>query len=361
MSGGGGGQKFTPSSTRIDPALSPYRDMAMQGAAQLYGQGTPQYFQGQNWVDPSAATQQALQLAQSRAISGSPLLASAQDSIANMTGSVNPAVSGYQSISGTYRDPSSSFYQGVMNGSQQNGAMDYLKRTANGDYLNGNQFFDGAFKHATQSAQNQFTDSVNSALSSASAAGRYGSSALGNVLDRANQTYARSLNDTAGSLAYQNYAAERGMQEAAIGNMGNLYQQDTANRMAGASALTQGANNAYANQLATLQGMAGAYGQQMQAQLGAAQLAPTLANADYADYEKLLQTGQIAEGYDQSKLAGQMDRWNYETQAPYQQQSWFGNFLSGLPQGSDTFKFKRDFSNADMQAAQQWLQTQGLI
>ncbi len=78
MSGGGGGQKFTPTSTRIDPSLSPYRDMAMQGASKLYGQGTPQYFQGQTWVDPSQATQSALQMVQNRASTGSPLVQTAQ-------------------------------------------------------------------------------------------------------------------------------------------------------------------------------------------------------------------------------------------------------------------------------------------
>ncbi len=359
---GGGSQKFTPTSTRVDPSLAPYRDMAVQGASQLYGQGTPGYFQGQNWVDPSTATNQALSLAQTRALNGSPLVSAAQNSVAGLTNSSNPAIAGYQSISSAgFNDPSSAFYKNMMNNGSPNGAMSYLQRTANGDFLNGNQFFDGAFRHATQGAQNQFTDSVNSALSSASAAGRYGSSALGNVLDRANQTYARSLNDTAGQLAYQNYASERGMQEAAIGNMGNLYQQDTANRMAGAQSLTQGANTAATNQLNALQGMNNAYGQQAQTQLNASQLAAGLANQDYADLEKLLQTGQIAEGYDASKLAGQMDKWNYETQAPYQMQSWYGNFLSGIPQGSDTMKFKRDLSEADYRAAEEWAKSQGLL
>lgn len=204
MSGGGGGQNST-SKTELNPDFKPYVTYALDQAKSIYNSNPT--LPSQMWVDPSAQTQQAFQMATNRATAGSPLLQAAQ---------------------------------------QQNMA------TINGDYLNGNPFFQGAFANATQAANNQYTDNVNALLSKASAAGRYGSSALGNVLDRANQTYATSLNNTAGSLAYQNYANERLAQQNAINN------------------------------------------------------APTMANADYNDINKLLQVGQAREGYDQAKIQGQL-------------------------------------------------------
>ena len=204
MGGGGGGQKST-STTEISPDFKPYIQYALGEAKNIYNSNPT--LPSQMWVDPSAQTQQALQVATDRATAGSPLLKAAQ---------------------------------------QQN------LSTINGDYLNGSPFFQGAFKAATESANNQYTDNVNAILSKASQAGRYGSSALGNVLDRANQTYANSLNNTAGTLAYNNYAAERAAQQNAMNN------------------------------------------------------APTMANADYNDINKLLQVGQAFEGYDQSKIQGML-------------------------------------------------------
>lgn len=359
---GGGSTRFTPTSTRIDPSISPYRDMAVQGAATLYGQGAPDYFSGQNWVDPSANTLSALNLTQQRAMAGSPLVDAAQGSTQNLTGFANPALSGYQSmVNQGYADPSSPFYRNLQGGAYQNEAGDYLRSTANGDYLNGNQFFDGAFRAATQGATNQFNDSVNSALSNASLAGRYGSNAMDNILNRVGQTYADSLNNTAGSLAYNNYASERARQEAAVNALGGLSQQDILNRFSGAQALTSGSQNAFTNQLNALSGLGSTATNNAQIQLGASQLAPTLANQDYFDINQLLQAGQIGESYDQAKLAGQMDRWMYETQAPYQLQSWYGNFLSGIPQGADTTRYNSTTSGGLTSAQQSWLQSQGLI
>ena len=217
--GGGGSQKFTPTSTRVDPSIAPFRDFALSESQRLYNQGAPRYFEGQNYIDPSQATQSALQMATQRAQAGNPMVGAAQ---------------------------------------QANMAM------IQGDYLSGNPFFEGAFKAATQGARNQFTDSVNQSLSNASMAGRYGSDAMDNILNRTAQTYADSLNNTAGTLAYNNYAAERGFQNNAIQNAG------------------------------------------------------AMAALDYADAERMFQVGQAQENYDREKLAADMDRFNYNENAPFQ-------------------------------------------
>jgi hypothetical protein len=151
--------------------------------------------------------------------------------------------------------------------------------TIQGNYLSGNPFFEGAFKSATQGAQTTYQDTVNAALSNASRAGRYGSGSMGTALDRAGGIYANALTNTAGNLAYQNYDAERARQQAMIG------------------------------------------------------AAPQLANADYTDINQLLQTGQAAEGYQETAMADAINRYNFAQQAPYQKLQSYLSGAYGAPSG----------------------------
>jgi hypothetical protein len=121
--------------------------------------------------------------------------------------------------------------------------------TIQGSYLGGNPFFQGAFQPAAQAATSAFNQAIGNITSQASKAGRYGSGAMTNLQNQAAGTLSQSLANTAGQLAYQNYAAERARQEAAAGN------------------------------------------------------APTLAQADYGDISKLLGVGQLGEQYQQAAYA----------------------------------------------------------
>ena len=180
--------------TEPSAILKPYLQYGLTEAQRLYqGGGTPV-------VGPSEATQQAMQAAQNRATLGSPLLGSAQ--------------------------------------TQQLG-------TIQGDYLSGNPFFQGAFQPAAQQATSAFNQAIGNIGSQASRAGRYGSGAMENLQTQASGQLAQGLTNTAGQLAYQNYAQERARQEAAAGN------------------------------------------------------APMMAQADYADISKLLGVGQLGEQYQQ--------------------------------------------------------------
>ena len=180
--------------TEPSAVLKPYLQYGLTEAQRLYqGGGTPV-------VGPSEATQQAMQAAQNRATLGSPLLGSAQ--------------------------------------TQQLG-------TIQGDYLSGNPFFQGAFQPAAQQATSAFNQAIGNIGSQASRAGRYGSGAMENLQTQASGQLAQGLTNTAGQLAYQNYAQERARQEAAAGN------------------------------------------------------APMMAQADYADISKLLGVGQLGEQYQQ--------------------------------------------------------------
>jgi len=178
--------------------FKPYLQYGLSEAQRLYQAG------GTPVVGPSTTTQQAMQAAQTRAMQGSPLLGAAQ--------------------------------------TQQLG-------TVQGDYLSGNPFFQGAFQPAAQQATSAFNQAIGNIGSQASRAGRYGSGAMGDLQSQAAGQLAQSLTNTAGQLAYQNYAQERARQEAAATG------------------------------------------------------APQMAAADYGDISKLLGVGQLGEQYQQAAYA----------------------------------------------------------
>lgn len=223
--------------TQLDPMLKPYVEFGLGEARRLYEGAAPQYFPGQTFVGPSEATLSALQSAQSRAMAGSPLLRQAQEQ---------------------------------------------AQRTASGAYLEGNPFFQGAFAPAARQAQEAFTTNIQDLTSKAASAGRYGSSAMGQLQGKAADIFSRNLTETAGRLAFENYAQERGRQEAA--NM----------------------------------------------------LLPDLALQDYADIERLATVGQAREAYDLQALQDQINRFNYEQNLPQARLQSYLSSIYGAPAGGIT-------------------------
>jgi hypothetical protein len=236
MSGGGsGGGTNTVTRTELDPVMRPFVQYGLEESARLYqNPDVPQYYPGQTFVSPSQQTQAALAAAQQRATMGNPLVPAAQQA---------------------------------------------AQQTIQGGFLGGNPFFEGAFRGATAGAQTAYQDATQAALSNASRAGRYGSGAMGTALDRAGGVFANALTNTAGQLAYTNYADERGRQQAMIG------------------------------------------------------AAPGLAGADYTDINQLLQTGQAAEGYQEAAMADAVNRFNFAQQAPYQKLQSYLSGAYGAPSG----------------------------
>jgi hypothetical protein len=200
MGGGGGTQE---SKTEISPDFKPYITYSLGEAQRLYKAmpGAPETLA----VAPSAATQQALQMAQQRAIGGSPLLRAGQaEQLATIQG------------------------RGV------------------------NPFLGGALEQANRLAGERYTQNIQDLQSQASSAGRYGSSAMGQQAGKAQDIFARALTEQGGQLAYQSAEAERARQ------------------------------------------------------IAAAQNAPQMSAADYADMQRLLQVGQAREGYEQQAIQGRL-------------------------------------------------------
>jgi hypothetical protein len=158
-------------------------------------------------------------------------------------------------------------------------AQQQQQSVISGQYLANNPFFNQALAGAGQAAGQQYFDAINQAQSGASQAGRFGSGVQENLFNRAGTTLANTLANTAGNLMYQNYGAERGRQEAAAMN------------------------------------------------------APQLAMADYADIDRLRDVGQTAEDYQQAALQGDIARFDFEQNLPYQKLTQYNNAVYGAPAG----------------------------
>lgn len=233
--GGGGGQQSSTTTTSIDPSIKPYVTYGLEEAKRLYESGSPQFFPGQTYVSPSAQTQQALQMAQDRAMAGSPLTGAAQaETLATIQG------------------------KGV------------------------NPFLAGALEQTNRLAGEQFNRNIQNLQSSASSAGRYGSNAMGQQAGTVQDIFARALAEQGGQLAYNSAEAERARQMAAVG------------------------------------------------------AAPQMAQADYADIQRLLSVGGAKEAQSAAQLQDAMNRFNFQQNLPQMKLSQFANLFSSVPQGSTT-------------------------
>ena len=224
----------TTTTSQIDPTIQPYLGYGLQQAQRLYQSGGPQYYGGQTFVSPSTATQTGLQALEARASLGNPLLQSAQNQ---------------------------------------------LQSTVSGDFLSGNPFFQGAFQPAAKAAEQQFKQTLGDISSKASLAGRYGSGAMGQLQDRATGAFGQQLANTAGQLAYQNYADERARQQQAT------------------------------------------------------MAAPAMTSADYQDIQNMLQAGQIREGYTGQQQQADIAKFNFLQNQPQQNLQNYLSLVYGSPLG----------------------------
>jgi hypothetical protein len=233
--GSGGGGSTSKTTNELDPTVRPFVEYGLNEAKGLYQTDTPSYYPGQTYVGPSAQTQTALQAGQNRALAGNPLLPAAQQQ-------------------------------------QQN--------VISGQYLQNNPYFNQALAGAAQGATQNYNDAIRNAQGTASMAGRYGSGASADIQNRAANTLASTLANKYGELAYQNYGAERGMQNQAAMN------------------------------------------------------APALAQADYTDISQLANIGKTAEDYQKTALQAELDRFNFEQNKPYQKLSSYLGAAYGAPMGN---------------------------
>lgn len=159
-----------------------------------------------------------------------------------------------------------------------------LMSTLNGSYLSaGNPYFQGALSAATRPMVNAFNDQVMPGLdSNFSSAGRYGSGAHALASSDAGAQLTDQIGDVASQMSYQNYGDER------------------------------------------------------QRQMQSMMFAPDMAAQDYKDITALQAAGQGYDQYNQNLINANMQKYDYNANAPY---NWLANYvglLGGVPGPSQT-------------------------
>lgn len=142
-----------------------------------------------------------------------------------------------------------------------------------------NPFLAGALDQANRLAGEQYTRNIQNLQSQASSMGRYGSAAMGQQAGQAQDVFARALAEQGGQLAYQSAEAER------------------------------------------------------QRQMEATKLGPSMAEADYADLQKLLNVGKTYEGFSANVLQDAINRYNFEQNLPFMKLQQYANIYGNAPAG----------------------------
>jgi len=169
----------TTTSSQIDPALLPYLTQGLEKAQNLFLTGQqPQFFPGQTYVSPSAATTESIAQQEALARQQSPVLQQAQQAYTSSLGQ--------------------------------------LGQTAGGGFLNANPYQQAMMEAATRPLTQQFSQSVLPGISSLySKSGRLGSGSMERALGTATEAYGRSLGDITSNIAGTQYQQERGLQQQA--------------------------------------------------------------------------------------------------------------------------------------------------
>ena len=169
----------TTQTSQVDPALLPYLTQGLQRAQSLFLTGQqPEFFPGQTYVSPSAATTEAIAQQEAIARQQSPVLQQAQQA--------------YQA------------------------SLGQVGQTAAGGFLNANPYQQAMMEAATRPLTQQFSQAVLPGISSLySRSGRLGSGAMERALGTATEAYGRSLGDITANIAGTQYQQERAMQQQA--------------------------------------------------------------------------------------------------------------------------------------------------
>jgi hypothetical protein len=166
----------------IDPALLPYLTQGLERAQSLFLTGQqPEFFPGQTYVSPSAATTESIAQQEAIARQQSPVLQQAQQAFQSSLGGIG--------------------------------------QTAQGGFLNANPYQAQMMQAATRPLEQAFSQQVLPGISSLfSKSGRLGSGAMERALKTATEGYGRALGDITSNIAGTQYQQERGlMQQAQLG------------------------------------------------------------------------------------------------------------------------------------------------
>lgn len=241
--GGGGGPSGTTTTQTVQKSepwseQKPYLERGFQEALSEFESARPEYFPGQTYVDQAPETRMALDAASGRAMAGSPI--------------------------------------------QAEGRQQYLD-TVSGNFLNANPYLRGAQEAAMRPVLENFQEQVMPSIRGAfSAAGRYGSPAMGQAIERGARDTVDRLSDISTQMAYANYRDERGVMDRAVQN------------------------------------------------------APAYAMTDYNDIDALSRVGDEREAFDRTQLQSDIDRFNFEEEKNARKLGQYMQLVQGNYGGTTT-------------------------
>jgi hypothetical protein len=286
MSKGGSSKPQTTTTTTEPPKyLAPFLQQGMQGAQSLYNQGPAQYYPGQTVVGFSPETESALGMQSSRAQSGSPVLAGANQFATNTLNGGQPQTfgGGTNPYGGSsYQDPASQFGGG------------------------GNPYLDATFDQAARATQtglaSQFAGS-------------------GRNISASRPARAEELQNLATGIYGGAYENDRSRQLQA--------EQASAGR--GLSAYLQGQQIGASGYESERDRMASEMGQNRAQQLGVLGMAPELAASDYGDIDRLAAVGQQREDLTGRQMQDEAARWDFGQNAQGSALDQYLGRLNGYP------------------------------
>jgi hypothetical protein len=327
----------TTTTSQIDPALLPFLTAGLERAQSLFLTGQqPEFFPGQTFVSPSAATQESIAQQEALARQQSPVLQEAQQAFMQGLTAQSAAAPLYQNIYGAaMNQPGTDVYRQAAGGGFQNIATNQLANIAAGGFLGGNPYQQAMMEAATRPLTQQFSQSVLPGISSLySRSGRLGSGSMERALGTATESFGRALGDVGANLAGTQFQQERALQQQALGQLAGVSQQDIANRMMAAQGLQQAQQAGLATQLQAAGGLATTQAQDLQRQLAAASAAPQIYGQQFLPAQTLAQVGAQQEAIAAQPLQEQLARYQFQQQLPYQQLQGFLSSVYGSPMGS---------------------------
>lgn len=287
--GSGGGSSTTVQKADPWSGQQPYLREIFSEAQNMYRSGTlaPSFYPGQTVAQESPWTQQARAMQAERALGGSASIDKAQSAMDEITaGRTQAANSGLGVLNG----------MAASEAGAGNAGLAALNSMATGS--------DPYLKSLYADAAGEVGASIDSGFSSA---GRYGSGA-----------HANARADALADLA------------------GNMYTHAYDQRLSAAQAASGAYNEALALKAQAAQQAGQLYDSGVSKQVLGAGMAQELANQSYRDAAALSEAGAAQDDYLQQLINAEIERWNYDQQAPITALNNYQRLVSGQYGGTTT-------------------------
>lgn len=321
--GGGGSQTSTQKSEPWSGQQPYLKDLFQQGQ-NLYRQGPQEFYPGVTVAPFAPQQQQAMDMTTNRALSGSPQEQAFGGYLSNQLGQPNIDPMAIARMLGQAQNAFPAADQFAVGGMQTGAnAANQLANTASGGFLGSNPYLDQVYNTAAGRAGEAFQENVLPGINATfGAGGRTGGGIHQQMMENASRQFGRDLQGMAANIYAPAYESERD----------RMVQAGSAGANYGLGAGRLGADIG----LGAMGGLADLYGTIGQNQFRAGSLVPTYSGLEYGNMDRLMGVGNQIQGQAQDIIGGNMQRWGFEQQAPWNNLNNYASIIQGLPGGYGT-------------------------